>query len=90
MNCILIRLSLAVALLGCLPARQIQAQSAQALVQEAAKAMGGMAALRAIKFQTIEVDGKQFDAVFPLQHKPGRQLSTFHYTLTRELTQPPV
>jgi hypothetical protein len=64
------------------------AQSAQALIQDAAKAMGGMAALRAVKNQTVEAEGKQFDAVFPLQHKPGRQITSFRYTLTRDLTQP--
>jgi glyoxylase-like metal-dependent hydrolase (beta-lactamase superfamily II) len=64
------------------------AQSAQALIQDAAKAMGGMAALRGVKNQTVEAEGKQFDAVFPLQHKPGRQLSTFRYILTRDMTQP--
>lgn len=64
------------------------AQSAQTLIQDAAKAMGGMAALRAIKSQTVEVEGKQFDAVFPLQHKPGRQITSFRYILTRDLAQP--
>ena len=78
----------AMASLCSLPAGAAQAQSAQGLIQDAAKAMGGMAALRAVKFQTVEAEGKQFDAVFPLQHKPGRQLSTFRYTATRDLTQP--
>lgn len=66
----------------------LHAQSAQTLIQDAAKAMGGMAALRAIKSQTVEAEGKQFDAVFPLQHKPGRQITSFRSTLLRDLTQP--
>ena len=37
-------------------------QSAQGLIAEAAKAMGGMAALRALKNQVVESDGKQFDS----------------------------
>jgi glyoxylase-like metal-dependent hydrolase (beta-lactamase superfamily II) len=65
-----------------------RAQSAQTLISDAAKAMGGMAALRALKNQAVEVEGKQFDAVFPLQFKPGRQISSFRYTLTRDLVQP--
>ncbi|MET0690363.1 MAG: hypothetical protein ABWZ38_04980 [Candidatus Binatia bacterium] len=37
-------------------------QSAQALIAETAKAMGGMAALRAIKNHVVESEGKQFDS----------------------------
>ena len=37
-------------------------QSAQALIAETAKAMGGVAALRAIKNQVVESEGKQFDS----------------------------
>ena len=88
MSKILLGLIAAIATLTCLPADHARAQSAQALIQDAAKAMGGMAALREIKFQIIEADGKQFDAVFPLQHKPGRELSNFRYTLHRDLRQP--
>ncbi len=65
-----------------------RAQSAQTLINDAAKAMGGMAALRALKSEVVEAEGKQFDAVFPLQFKPGRQISSFRYTLTRDLSQP--
>jgi len=39
-----------------------RAQSAKTLVDQAAGAMGGMAALRAIKNQVIESEGKQFDS----------------------------
>ena len=48
------------------------------------------AALRALTNEVVEVEGKQFDAVFPLQFKPGRQISSFRYTLTRELLDPRV
>ncbi len=75
-------------LLGFLPQGFARAQSAQTLVNDAANAMGGMAALRALKSEVVEAEGKQFDAVFPLQFKPGRQLSSFSYTLTRDLVRP--
>ena len=39
-----------------------RAQSAQALIRETAKTMGGIAALRAIKNQVVESEGKQFDS----------------------------
>jgi glyoxylase-like metal-dependent hydrolase (beta-lactamase superfamily II) len=64
------------------------AQSAQTLIDDAARALGGMTALRALTSEVVEVEGKQFDAVFPLQHKPGRQISSFRYTLTRDLARP--
>jgi len=71
-----------------LPQGFTRAQSTQTLINDAAKAMGGVAALRALKSEVVEVEGKQFDAVFPLQFKPGRQISSFRYTLTRDLSQP--
>ena len=64
------------------------AQSARTLINDAAKAMGGMAALRALNTEVVEAEGKQFDTAFPLQTKPGRQISTFRYTVTRDLGQP--
>jgi glyoxylase-like metal-dependent hydrolase (beta-lactamase superfamily II) len=68
---------------------QARAQSAQALIAEAAKAMGGMAALRAVRNQIIESEGKQFDSSStPRPLGPTRQISTFRYTLTRYLGQP--
>ena len=70
-------------------ANTVQAQSANAIVDQAAKAMGGMNALRAIKNEVIESEGKQFDsASTPQPLGPTRQISTFRYTLTRDLTQP--
>ena len=67
------------------------AQSAQALVSEGAKAMGGMAALRALKSQVTESEGKQFNsALSPQPPAAVRQISSFRYTLTRDLTQPRV
>ena len=74
--------------LAFLPQGFAHAQSAQQIIGDAAKAMGGMAALRALKSEVVEAEGKQFDAVFPLQFKPGRQLSSFRSTLTRDLAQP--
>jgi len=68
---------------------QARAQSAQALIAEAAKAMGGMAALRAVRNQIIESEGKQFDSSStPQPLGPTRQISTFRYTVIRQLGQP--
>jgi len=69
----------------------VQAQSgdAKALLEQSAKAMGGMQALRSLKNQVVEGEGKQFDS--SSTPRPGgatRQISTFRYTLTRDLTQP--
>lgn len=65
------------------------AQSAKALLGQSANAMGGVAALRAIKNQVIESEGKQFDSSStPQPLGATRQISTFRYTLTRDLTQP--
>src|SRR2546425_18094 len=69
----------------------IRAQSADAkrLLEEAAKTMGGMQALRSLKSQVVESEGKQFDS--SSTPRPGgatRQISTFRYTLTRDLIQP--
>ena len=64
------------------------AQPAQALINDAARAMGGMGLLRALKSQAIEAEGKQFNTAFPLQFKPGAQISSFRYSLTRDLAQP--
>ena len=64
------------------------AQSASALVDQAARAMGGLAALRAINTQVVESEGKQFNSAPIVQLGPQRQISTFLYTLTRDLNQP--
>ena len=67
------------------------AQSAQALIEQAAKAMGGMNGLRALKNEVIESEGKQYDSSSTSQPLgPARQVSTFRYTLTRDLSQPRV
>jgi glyoxylase-like metal-dependent hydrolase (beta-lactamase superfamily II) len=67
------------------------AQSAKALLDQAANAMGGMNALRALKSEIVESEGKQFDSSStPQPLGPTRQVSTFRYTLTRDLTQPRV
>ena len=68
----------------------LHAQStAKALLEEAAKAMGGTQALRSLKNQVVESEGKQFE---PAQaQRPGgptRHAANFRSTLTRDLTQP--
>lgn len=68
--------------------QSVLAQTPQTLLAEAANAMGGMAALRALRNEIVEADGKQFDTAFPLQFKPGRQITSFRYTLIRDLDQP--
>jgi glyoxylase-like metal-dependent hydrolase (beta-lactamase superfamily II) len=70
-------------------ARTAHAQSARALLDQAANAMGGMNALRAMKNEMVDSEGKQFDSSStPQPLGPSRQVSTFRYTLTRDLTQP--
>jgi hypothetical protein len=62
---------------------------APTLLQQSANAMGGLTALRALKTQVIESEGKQFDSSStPQPLGPTRQITTFRYTLTRDLTQP--
>ncbi len=62
---------------------------ARALLEQAAKAMGGMAALRALKSQLVESEGKQFEhASVERPGGPSRQTADFHSTLTRDLTGP--
>ena len=77
-----------VLLFGITVSSAAHAQSAQALVSEAAKAMGGTAALRALKSQVTESEGKQFNSsLSPQPSEAVRQISSFRYTLTRDLTQ---
>jgi hypothetical protein len=62
---------------------------AAGLLQQSANAMGGLPALRALKTQVIESEGKQFDSSStPQPLGPTRQITTFRYTLTRDLTRP--
>ena len=68
---------------------EAHAQSAAALLRRSADAMGGLAALGALKNQVVESEGKQFDSSSTQQPLgPTRQINTFRYTLTRDLTQP--
>lgn len=86
-----IRRALLAACLIVLPARPAAAQSpdARALLEQAAKAMGGLAALRALKSEVIESEGKQFEhAAAKRPGDPSRQTGRFRYTLTRDLVQP--
>ena len=65
------------------------AQSPAAALLQSANAMGGLTALRALKTQVIESEGKQFDSSStPQPLGPTRQITTFRYTLTRDLTRP--
>jgi glyoxylase-like metal-dependent hydrolase (beta-lactamase superfamily II) len=83
-----IRLALGLILTALLPAAA-HAQTAAALLQQSAQAMGGLAALRALKTQAVESEGKQFDSSSTQQPLgPTRQIGTFRYTLTRDLTRP--
>src|SRR5947207_13810419 len=51
--------------------------------------MGGATAVRALKTQVIESVGKLSDSSSaPQPLGPTRQITTFSYTLTRDLTQP--
>src|ERR671918_789259 len=62
---------------------------AATLLQQSANAMGGVTALRALKTQVIESEGKQFDSSStPQPLGPTRQITTFRYTRTRDLAQP--
>src|SRR5919108_3573635 len=73
---------------GAFPA-QAQSSEARALLQEAAKAMGGVPALRALKNQVVESEGKQFDHTSTKRPgSPSQQVAVFRSTLTRDLTQP--
>src|SRR3954452_8355844 len=66
-----------------------RAQSAQALIEQAARAMGGMNALSALKNEMIESEGKQYDSSSTSEPLgPTRQISTFRYSLTRDFSQP--
>ncbi|MBM4262411.1 MAG: MBL fold metallo-hydrolase [Deltaproteobacteria bacterium] len=78
-----------VAALAVLPAAHAQAPAATTLLQNSARAMGGLAALRAVNNQIVESEGKQFDSSSTQQPLGAtRQISTFRYTLTRDLSQP--
>jgi glyoxylase-like metal-dependent hydrolase (beta-lactamase superfamily II) len=70
------------------PARA-QRADAKTLLEQAAKAMGGIAALRALKSQIVESEGKQFEhASVERPGGPSRQTAEFRATLTRDLTAP--
>ena len=65
-----------------------QSTDAKALVEEAAGAMGGLPALKSLKNQVIESEGKQFDSSSTARPGgPTRQISTFRTTVTRDLAQ---
>jgi glyoxylase-like metal-dependent hydrolase (beta-lactamase superfamily II) len=72
---------------GAFPARA-QSSDARAILQEAAKAMGGVQALRSLKNQVVESEGKQFDHTSGKRPGgPSQQVATFRSTLTRDLGQ---
>src|SRR5262245_26426049 len=75
-------------LAGAFPA-QAQSADAKTLLEEAAKAMGGTQALRSLKNEVVESEGKQFEHAQAKQPGgPGRQTTEFRYTATRDLSQP--
>jgi len=60
------------------PTRGYAQSPAAALLQRSANAMGGLTALRALKIQVIEGEGKQFDSSStPQPLGPTRQITTF-------------
>ena len=68
---------------------QAQSTAPKTLLEQTAKAMGGVPLLSSLKNQVVESEGKQFDS--SSTPRPGgvaRQITTFRYTLTRDLTQP--
>src|SRR6266508_1674984 len=68
---------------------QAQSRDAMALLEEAAKAMGGMQSLRSLKNQVIASEGKQFDhAVGTRPGGPGLHSSNLRYARTLDLTRP--
>jgi len=68
---------------------QAQSSDAKVILDEAAKAMGGAQALRFLKNEVVESEGKQFEhAQAKRPGGPGRQTTEFRYTLTRDLSQP--
>lgn len=68
---------------------QAQGKEAKTLLEETARAMGGLTALRALKNQVVESEGQQFEPEQAL--RPGgqpRHVADFRYTLTREIARP--
>ena len=87
--CRYIRLALLLVVVLVVARAEAHAQSPAALLQQSASAMGGLTALGALKTQVIESEGKQFDSSSTRQPLgPTRQITTFRYTLTRDLTRP--
>ena len=82
-----LRFSLLLLVLGVatVPARA-QSREATALLEETARAMGGLQALRALTNQVLEGSGQQFEPEQALRPQgEARQVSDFRYTLTREI-----
>jgi len=68
---------------------QAQGKEAKTLLQETARAMGGLKALRALKNQVVESEGQQFEPEQAL--RPGgqpRHVADFRYKATREIAEP--
>jgi hypothetical protein len=88
-GCIRLALLQVFIVLAVAQARGYAQSSAAALLQQSANAIGGLTALRALKIQVIESEGKQFDSSStPQPLGPTRQITTFRYTLTHDLTRP--
>ena len=87
-----LRFSLLLWVLG-VPTIPAQAQSgeATAILEETARAMGGLQALRTLSNQVLESSGQQFDPEQALRPRgQARHVADFRYTLTREIASPRV
>ena len=70
---------------------QSGSREARDLLEEAAVAMGGMDALRALRSQVIVSEGKQYEPEQALRPGgPTRMVAEFGYRLLRDLTGPRV
>ena len=87
-----LRFSLLLLVLGVstVPA-QAQSGEATALLEETARAMGGLQALRGLTNQVLEGSGQQFEPEQALRPRgQARHVADFRYTLTREIAGPRV
>ncbi len=70
---------------------QAQSGEATAILEETARAMGGLQALRGLTNQVLEGSGQQFEPEQALRPRgQARHVADFRYTLTREIASPRV
>ena len=68
---------------------QAQSKDARAFLEEAARVMGGLHRLRALKNQVVESEGQQFEPEQALRAGgQPRHVADFRYKLTRDITKP--